>query len=424
LNEGSGPIASDSSGNANDGSIVGAVWTTGFSFNKAPDQPILNAPPNGTSGVSSSPTLEVFVSDPDSDNLTVTFYGREVPASENEFTIVALPDTQFYSESFPEIFDAQTQWIIQNQNTLNIIFVTHLGDIVQNGALDLIEWQNASNSMSTLDGIVPYGLVVGNHDMDIVDDPDGVAIMFNQFFPVSKFEHESWWGGNFLENKNSYQLFSVGTLDFIILHLEADAPDEVLSWAGEVLGTYFDRRAIVSTHIYLDPETGQRAVPPESPFFRTNGNSGEDIWNKLVKKHCNIFMVLSGHLSGESLQSTTNDCGNTVFEIVQNYQDLANGGNGWLRYYTLRPSENRIYAFTYSPTLALFETDSNSEFIIDYDLAGNDFTILGTYPDVPSISTVTHIWSDRSQGTKYEWYITVSDENNTTTGPIWDFTVE
>ena len=31
-----------------------------------------------------------------------------------EFTIIVLPDTQYYSESYPQHFMAQTQWIKDN----------------------------------------------------------------------------------------------------------------------------------------------------------------------------------------------------------------------------------------------------------------------------------------------------------------------
>ncbi len=50
-------------------------------------------------------------------------------AAEN-FTVVVLPDTQFYSESYTGIFDNQTQWIVNEQKNLNVVFVTHEGDIV------------------------------------------------------------------------------------------------------------------------------------------------------------------------------------------------------------------------------------------------------------------------------------------------------
>jgi uncharacterized protein (DUF362 family) len=42
-----------------------------------PYQPILVVPSDGSTGISTSPTLEVTVSDPDVDNLNVTFYGRQ-----------------------------------------------------------------------------------------------------------------------------------------------------------------------------------------------------------------------------------------------------------------------------------------------------------------------------------------------------------
>jgi hypothetical protein len=54
----------------------------------------------------------------------------------NPFTIVALPDTQYYSQyaKLAPIFAAQTQWVVNNRVTENVAFVTHPGDIVQNGA--------------------------------------------------------------------------------------------------------------------------------------------------------------------------------------------------------------------------------------------------------------------------------------------------
>jgi hypothetical protein len=50
-------------------------------------------------------------------------------AAPEAFTIVALPDTQFYSSSYPETFAAQTQWIVDNKERLNIVFAAHLGDV-------------------------------------------------------------------------------------------------------------------------------------------------------------------------------------------------------------------------------------------------------------------------------------------------------
>ena len=50
-----------------------------------------------------------------------------VSAGDQNFSIVVLPDTQFYSESYPGIFTNQTQWIVDNKDRLNIKFVIHVG---------------------------------------------------------------------------------------------------------------------------------------------------------------------------------------------------------------------------------------------------------------------------------------------------------
>ena len=53
-----------------------------------------------------------------------------------------------------------------------------------------------------------------------------------------------------------------------------------------------------------------------------------------------------------------------------------------------------------------------------------DFQVIATNNGVPSGSNTTAIWQPLSQGTEYEWYVTVSDGTQTTTGPVWSFTTE
>ena len=276
------------------------------------------------------------------------------PSSEN-FTIVVLPDTQFYSQSYPEIFENQTEWIVQHKDENNIVFVAHLGDIVNVSSQDY-QWQNADNAMSILDGQVPYGILPGNHDG---------GTEYEQYFPASRYDGYSYWGGSYdspkhmissSPNMNNYQLFSAGGMDFIALNLQYNPPADVLDWADNVLSEYSNRRAIISTHSYLNTD---------GSFTDTGGTS---IYNNVVVPENNVFLVLCGHMHGETRRSDNNLENKTVYQLLSDYQSLANGGNGWLRIMEFVPSENTIYVKTYSPYLDQYDKDSNSQFELYYPM--------------------------------------------------------
>ncbi len=93
FNEGSGTALADSSGNGINGVSVGSpTWVPGFvppaPGNVAPNAPTLNAPGDAATGVDTSPTLDVGVSDPNAaDSLTVTYFGR--PYASGNFVQIA-----------------------------------------------------------------------------------------------------------------------------------------------------------------------------------------------------------------------------------------------------------------------------------------------------------------------------------------------
>ena len=51
-----------------------------------------------------------------------------------DFSIIVLPDTQYYSESYPSILNSQMQWIVKNAAALNVQAVLGVGDIVNDGS--------------------------------------------------------------------------------------------------------------------------------------------------------------------------------------------------------------------------------------------------------------------------------------------------
>jgi alkaline phosphatase len=368
------------------------------------DEPIeLVRPVYDAVEVSTSPTLEVTVYDPDANDssLDVTFYGRE-----DSFIIVALPDTQYYvhDRDHPEIFDSQTQWTARNADALNIAFVTHEGDITESYDANETEWIDANNSMSLLDGIVPYGVLPGNHDK-----PTGY---YNQYFPYTRYEDEYWYGGHYssVGNENNYELFSAGGDDYIILHLENDPNASVINWAGDVLDHYTNRNAIITTHSYINT----------SANFVGGGNS---IWNNLIDNRGNVHFVLCGHVSGERYNGRAANDGHTVHELLADYQNRSGHGEGWLRVMQFVPSANSVNVYTYSPWRDEYETDGNSEFTINnFDMSGGAFSVIGSETSVESGSNASTVWSGLSPETQYEWYASIDDPTSgTTQGPSYLF---
>ena len=362
------------------------------------------SPADAATGVSPvGLNLSATVYDPDgSEDVDVAFYGREAA-----FTIVVLPDTQGYSQSYPEIFDSQTQWIVDSADALNTVFVTHVGDIVENYDDVEQEWINANNSMSILDGKVPYGLLPGNHDK-----PTGY---YNQYFSYTRYEGLAWYGGHYPEtgNDNNYQLFSAGGEDYIILHIEFCPGSNVLDWGNWILQQYPERKAIIVTHGFIN-EFGERTVSYCDTQY---------IWDALVLPNDNVWFVLCGHNGsvGEALRTdfvTDHD----VYQLLSCYQRRSNGGNGWLRIMQFVPAEDTVYVYTYSPWLDQYETDGNSEFTLNFPMSGSDFSAIGTNTGVPSGSNASVEWSGLATGTQYEWYVTVTESSGTTAGPVWNFT--
>ena len=264
------------------------------------------------------------------------------------FTYVVIPDTQYMTSystgQIPEMFYRKTEWIAENVDDLNIKFVSHLGDIVDLGWIHP-QWAIADQAMSTLDGVVPYGLTFGNHDAD--DAVWGRSdIVYNQYFPRGRYDSNAWYGDGYPEgrNTNSYQYFEAGCEQYLVMHLQWDPPADVRSWADGVLAEHPEHRVIVATH--------------ESP-----GNYV--LWNEVLTRHDNVFLIVSGHEGArERYLELVNDFGNAVPSILTDYQ-WDNPNHGMLRYYTFQPGQNTVVASTYATWSDFFEEDSNSDFTFE-----------------------------------------------------------
>jgi hypothetical protein len=269
------------------------------------------------------------------------------------FTIIVMPDTQVYAALHPALFLSQTHWILTHHNSLHIAYVTQEGDLVNNHN-NTLQWLCASLAMRLLENPIathnpsgiPYSVLPGNHDKPTTN--------YNHFFGPRRFTNKNYYGGHDDHTNNaSYTLFTASGMDFIAISLEYNPTNTELAWTDQLLQTYSDRRAILTSHDLLD--LNATWDPPGQRIYDT------------VKDHPNLFLMLCGHNHGETQRTDTYNT-TTITTILADYQDYPRGGEGYLRILHFIPDQNIINVTTYSPALNRYETDNNSQFTIPYTM--------------------------------------------------------
>lgn len=285
------------------------------------------------------------------------------------FTIVIIPDTQAYlgagAKRSPGSTDpvtnanlqAQVDWILRNRERENIVFVSHAGDIVDRNCAE--EWAVAKRHLDRLRGALPFSLAVGNHDMTSRGD----ARLFQSHFPAASFQGCPWYLGCYTHerpdqhvsanNVNSAQIFSAGGLDFLHLSLECNAPDDVLAWADSVLREHARRRALITTHMDLGivdkPKTLQGFVADPKGRMHwvkvhgNRGNTGQQMWDKLYRRHPNLGMIFCGDQSRVTalrIDAVAGD-GHVIPSLLSDYMS-----EPALRLLRFLPKENRVEVLT------------------------------------------------------------------------------
>jgi hypothetical protein len=277
-----------------------------------------------------------------------TMVPRGTIRTDDPFTIVLLPDTQLYSQKFPETYLAQTRWIKESAEALNTQFVIHLGDVVQNSRNES-EWQVADRAHKVLDGHVPYSVLPGNHD-----GAPGKVSLYNTYFGPDRFVGEPWYAGSVSPTNNAANFcrLSAGGRQWMVLSLPYDPTEAELAWARKTACAHPDDTVILATHAYL-LRAGKR------------GPRGRLIWEQLVRNSPNICMVVAGHVPGVAHGVSVNDDGGQVLEILCDYQGLPDGGSGWLQTMRFNPVTGKIHVEAYSPLLDQFNKDPEHTYTLD-----------------------------------------------------------
>jgi 3',5'-cyclic AMP phosphodiesterase CpdA len=351
-----------------------------FSTGEEVDAPSLTAV--GTPFFNNLYAYAAKVRDRTTQAITITPQPGDREVVDGAWSLVLLPDTQIYSQNYPGIFRSQTSWIRDNASRYNIRYVFHLGDITNNNTA--LEWRNARDALRVLDGHMPYAFVSGNHDHGPGGNASTRDTFLNDYLPYENYASMPTLGGlkdpgNML---NTYHLFNAGGVKWIVMCLEWAPTDETVAWADGIMSLYPDRKGILVTHAYMN-NTNLRydytdTVNPQdyNPYrYSTPGtkNDGEQLWQKLVKKH-DFVMTFNGHVlgTGTGYRVDDNDLGHPVHQMLSNYQMRTLGGEGYLRILQFQPDGRTVKVKSYSPIYDGFLLTPTQDFEFDLPLGAPD----------------------------------------------------
>ncbi len=288
------------------------------------------------------------------------------------WSIVILPDTQSYLSGSKHgkdtIYYKQTDWIVKHKDTElipNLKMVVHMGDITDDNTDG--QWEDALLAQNVLKNAgIPFTVVTGNHDYREPGKLGGRSkSKFKNYFPESYLKTLPGYGGIY-SDVNTYFNFNAGGQNYLVLNLEFAPRQQTLVWANDLLqkAENLNKKVIVVTHGNVktkndSPKTIEYVEGPGIKYV-PNGASGQELWDNFTSLHSNIIMVLSGHAGGSYYRKDQGHLGNTVYQILTDYQfelrpvnesDKGRcgyirkgefGGNGWLRILTFNPTTNNI----------------------------------------------------------------------------------
>lgn len=265
---------------------------------------------------------------------TVNRYKIINEKTSNYVTFIGIPDPQDYVVASTDrnngvwaSYDAWrfnnmnltiNNWVVDNKEKENIGVMMTFGDLTQNATP--LEFDIFEEHMDILDGIIPYTLVLGNHDYQSMlgfgsstrgKDP------FDSAFPYEEFIKHDYYGGSFEEGTvdNTYYKFEFDGVKYLILCLEFYPRDEVLEWSDYIIKKYSDYKVIVTTHNYLGADgklSGGICDYDLSKIPGASANNGVEMWNKLVRDNPNVIQSINGHVGECRYLNLKNAYGDTV----------------------------------------------------------------------------------------------------------------
>ncbi|OJU42314.1 MAG: hypothetical protein BGN97_13005 [Microbacterium sp. 69-10] len=320
------------------------------------------------------------------DSQTTPYSPGATPRDQYDFTLAWESDTQYYNSN--EGKRAGTggtdawyrhqvninRFLIDRRDELNLQYVAHTGDIVDNQDQDY-QWRNADDAYRMLDEAgLPYGVLAGNHDVGHFEGNYGP---YSSYFGEKRFAQNPWYGGSYKDNRGHFDLVSADGVDLLMLYMGWPDPNDTASnsediaWMNSVIRQYPERKVMINLHEFMLTTGGLGPFP-------------QRIYDEVVAPNSNVIAVGSGHYHDAYTRLDEFDddgdgvADRTVTSMLFDYQALPEGGQGYLRLLHFDNEKGRIIVRTYSPSLDDFDSDEASlnspagmqEFEIPYAAGG------------------------------------------------------
>ncbi|MGW2423424.1 LamG-like jellyroll fold domain-containing protein [Streptomyces sp. NPDC001709] len=264
--------------------------------------------------------------------------GRRPDADSRRFTLAVMPDTQYLFDGpsiYPAPLEASLRYLLEHGGDDNIVFLTHLGDLTQNGAEE--EFAAIGEAFGILDRRgVGYSVLAGNHDVrSSTDDQRGPTPYLDTFGP-RRFRDKPTFGGASPDGYNTFHLFRAAGRQWMVLALDWRLSAKGYAWAKDVLARHPKTPVILTTHELVADED-------------TLSSYGQQLWDQLIEDHGQIFLTLNGHYWPAHRAIRKNAAGNEVHLHLTNYQNRYFGGAAMIRLYHFDLDRDVIDVETVSP---------------------------------------------------------------------------
>lgn len=264
--------------------------------------------------------------------------GRRPDPTSRRFSLAVMPDTQYLFDG-PSIdkapVEASLRYLLEHGEEENIVFLSHLGDLTQNGTAQ--EMGAIGEAFRLLDRRgVGYSVLAGNHDVrSSTDDQRGPTPYLDVFGP-DRFEGRPTFGGASPDGYNSFHLFEAGGRQWMVLALDWRLSAKGFAWAKDVLARHPRTPVVLTTHEIVDGDDSLSAY-------------GQQVWDQLIEDHDQIFLTLNGHYWPAARATRRNAADNDVHLHLTNYQNRYFGGAAMIRLYRFDLDRNTIDVETVSP---------------------------------------------------------------------------